>query len=41
MTNRERALCAITSVGPDVPLANVKAIFAALREYGRYPLSWL
>ncbi len=41
MTSRERVRRAITFVGLDVPLANVKAILAALREYGRYPLSWL
>lgn len=28
-------------IGPDVPLENVKAMYAAFREYGQYPLQWL
>jgi uroporphyrinogen decarboxylase len=28
-------------IGPDVPLENVMAMYAAFREYGQYPLRWL
>ncbi len=28
-------------IGPDVPLENIKAMYAAFREYGEYPLTWL
>ncbi|MBI3910289.1 MAG: hypothetical protein HY320_05070 [Armatimonadetes bacterium] len=28
-------------IGPDVPLENIKAMYAAFREYGQYPLTWL
>jgi hypothetical protein len=28
-------------IGPDVPLENVRAMYAAFREYGQYPLRWL
>lgn len=28
-------------IGPDVPLENIKAMYAAFEEYGKYPLTWL
>jgi len=28
-------------VGPDVPLANIEALYGAFYEYGTYPLRWL
>jgi uroporphyrinogen decarboxylase len=28
-------------IGPDVPLENVRALYAAFYEYGRYPFDWL
>lgn len=28
-------------IGPDVPLANIEALYSAFYEYGKYPLTWL
>jgi len=28
-------------VGPDVPFANIEALYSAFYEYGKYPLRWL
>lgn len=27
-------------IGPDVPLANIEALYAAFCHYGRYPFDW-
>ncbi len=28
-------------IGPEVPLENIEALYSALYEYGKYPLTWM